>query len=136
MDGKQQVLFICEQNAGRSQIAEGILRALYGERYEVSSAGTNPASEINPLIVKVMKEIGIDMEGQRPEPLISYLDTHFDRIVVLCECKGSCSLLPRAERVQYQTFPDPYRYRGPEEERIEKFRELRDAISAWIQAEF
>lgn len=136
MTSKERVLFICEHNAGRSQIAEGLLRSLRGNRYEVSSAGTEPASKVNPLIIEVMREIGIDIIGSHPKPLISFLETRFDRIVVLCECMGTCAILPQAARVQYQIFPDPHRYTGTDEERKERFRELRDTIKAWIEKEF
>jgi arsenate reductase len=136
MSNKERVLFICEHNAGRSQIAEGLLRTLRGDRYDVASAGTEPASQVNPLIIEVMREIGIDITGYRPKPLISFMDSRYDRIVVLCECRGTCTILPQADRVEYRIFSDPYQYTGSDEERKKKFRELRDAIKAWIENEF
>ena len=80
---KKKVLFVCTQNSARSQIAEGILRSLYGDLYEAFSAGTEP-STVNPYAIRVMHEIGIDISNQRSKSIDELTGTNFDYIVTVC----------------------------------------------------
>lgn len=81
---KKRILFLCTHNSARSQMAEGYLRVRYGDRYEVHSAGTEPAS-VHPAAVAVMREIGIDISGQRAKPLSEFAGKEMDLVVTVCE---------------------------------------------------
>jgi arsenate reductase len=133
---KQRVLFICNRNAGRSQIAEGLMRSLLGDRYEAYSAGITPSSTVSPYTVQVMEEAGIDLAHQRTKPLQEFMDMHFDYIVFMCEPKQPCAMIPRAHHVMYMEFTDPARFVGSDAEILEGFRALRDGIRDWIEVTF
>jgi len=133
---KQRVLFICNRNAGRSQIAEGLMRALFGDQYEAYSAGMNPSSTVSPYTVQVMEEAGIDLAHHRPKPLQEFVDMHFDYIVFMCEPEQPCPQCPRARHVMYMEFSDPARFVGSDAEILEGFRTLRNSIRDWIEATF
>ncbi len=132
---KKKVLFICTHNSARSQMAEGILRALYPERYEAYSAGTDPL-EVNPHAVKVMEEIGIDISRHRAKSVQEFRDELFDCVVTVCDqAKESCPFFP-GRKVIHKGFPDPSLLTGIEEEIAEGFREVRDEIIVWITSVF
>ena len=82
--GKRKVLFLCFHNSARSQMAEGLLRAMYGDRYEVYSAGVE-ASKVDPRAVKVMSEISIDISSQRSKAMNEYRGILFDLAVTVCD---------------------------------------------------
>ena len=90
---KTKVLFLCTHNSARSQIAEGLLRFLYADEYEVFSAGTNP-TKVNPLAIKVMSEIGVDISGQYSKSLDVYKDVDIDLVVSVCRggSKINCAI--------------------------------------------
>ncbi len=133
---RQRVLFICTHNAGRSQMAEGYLRARYGDRYEAFSAGT-VASAINPLTVRVMGEIGVDISGQRSKDLRAFIGEEMDIVVTVCDAAAAiCPMLPGAKRTIHASFPDPAAATGTEEERLAFFRAVRNQITVWIDSTF
>jgi arsenate reductase len=126
---KTAILFLCTANAARSQMAEGLLRKHGGERFEVHSAGTDPAG-IHPLTRHVLEEIGIDTSRHRSKHVDEFLGrAKIDTAIILCErARKACpSIYPFA----YQTHFWPFE--GSEEARLAKFREVRDAIEARIQ---
>ncbi|MEN6342278.1 MAG: arsenate reductase ArsC [Methanospirillum sp.] len=132
----KRVLFICTHNAGRSQMAEGYLRARYGDRYEAFSAGT-VASTVSPLTVRVMSELGIDISDQRSKDLDAFIDTEMDVVVTVCDAAAAaCPMFPGAKRTIHASFPDPGAATGTDEERLAAFRSVRDEIAAWIDASF
>jgi arsenate reductase len=132
----KQVLFICTHNAARSQMAEGYLRARYGDRYEAFSAGT-VASTLNHLTVRVMAEIGIDISAQRSKDLGEFIGEKMDMVVTVCDAAAAtCPMFPGAKRTIHASFPDPSAATGTEEERLAAFRAIRDEIAAWIDATF
>ena len=90
---KMKVLFLCEHNSARSQMAEGLLRHLYGEKYEVFSAGSNP-TQVNPFAIKVMAEIGIDISKQYSKNIEEFRNKSIDVVVSVCQssAKLMCSL--------------------------------------------
>jgi arsenate reductase len=133
---KRRVLFICNRNAGRSQMAEGILRRLYGDRYEVYSAGLHPADRLNPHTIAVMEELGIPMAHHRPKPVLEFVDMSFDVVVTMCECRDDCVPLPRTVELIHRTFSDPYAFRGSDEEIRSGFRAVRDEIREWVESFF
>ena len=150
---KKRVLFLCEHNSVRSQMAEGLLRHLYGEKYEVFSAGTNPTT-VNPLAVKAMAEIGIDISSQHSKNLEEFSDTEIDLAVTVCQSgpKITCKLcssplvmgrpeivnakLHKVKSYLLHGFSDPSEVEGTEEEKIAAFRRTRDAIKSWIVEQF
>lgn len=133
---KQKVLFLCTQNSARSQMSEGFLRHLAGDRFEVYSAGISPAHEIHPYAIEVMREAGIDISGQNPKDLVIYLGKMgFNYLIIVCA---------RAEKECPKTFPgvgttfswifdDPRGEGILEEHMLEKFREIRDEIEMKIR---
>jgi len=131
--GKETVLFICSFNSVRSQIAEGLLRARCGNRYEIFSAGVAPAG-INPHAVAVMREIGIDISGQRGKSLKSFNGRTFTYVITLCDharlaLGGS---LPSGLYVNHHGFSSPSEIRRDKTTVAAEYRRLRDDIDAWL----
>ena len=126
---RQRVLFLCTHNSARSQMAEGLLRHLAGDRFEAYSAGTE-ATHIRPLAIEAMAELGIDVSGQGSKTLDRYLGEPFDAVITVCDQAAErCPLFPgRAERIHW-SFPDPAAASGSHEERLEVFRRTRNNIS-------
>ena len=136
MTPKQRVLFLCIRNSARSQMAEGLLRALAPERYEVKSAGVEPGT-LRPEAVTVMDEIGIDVSAQRGKAASEFAGQPFDVVVTTCdEAKEACPFFPGARRVLHWGFPDPAAIEGSEEQRLAAFREVRDGLRDAIVREF
>jgi arsenate reductase len=132
---KQRVLFLCTHNSARSQMAEGLLRALGGERFEAYSAGTE-ATGIRPLAIDVMAEMGIDISGQESKTLDRYRAESFDFVITVCDAANeACPIFPGAKRRLHWSFPDPSDARGTEEEQRAVYREVRDAIRGRIERE-
>lgn len=132
----QSILFICTQNAGRSQMAEGYLRARYGDRYQASSAGTHP-SRVSRKAVSVMQEIGVDISGQRAKSLDEFAGTEIDIVVTLCDnAHAVCPVFPWAKEIIHQSFPDPGNFTGTDQEIMEQVRAVRDEIIRWIDERF
>ena len=126
-----RVLFLCTNNAARSQMAEGLLRRLAGDRFEAQSAGTAP-TRVHPLAIAVMQEIGIDISGQRSKD-IGETDPGIDTVITLCDqAKEACPILPGAVRYLHWGLPDPAAVPGDETAQIAAFREVRDALAARI----
>lgn len=143
---KKNVLFLCFHNSARSQMAEGLLRAIYGDRYEVYSAGVK-ATNVDPRAVLVMSEIGIDISGQRSKPMNQYRGTLFDLAVTVCDkAKEMCPICgvsvkapataPAAKETIHKNFKDPAAAEGSEEDQINAFRQARDEIKDWIEQTF
>jgi arsenate reductase len=133
---KTRVLFMCTANAARSQIAEGLLRAKYGERYEVFSAGTRQ-SKVSTRAISVMQEIGIDISHHRSKTLAGLEGETFDLAVTLCDNAHTvCPIIPGAKKTIHKGFSDPHLTPGIEEEILDGYRKVRDEISSWIDTTF
>lgn len=133
---KQKVLFLCTQNSARSQMAEGFLRRLAGDRFEVMSAGTSPTSEIHPCAVEAMEEVGVDISDQYPKTLRTYLGREFfNYLVIVCaRAEKDCPKTFPGVGVRFAwTFDDPRGEDVPEEETLDRFREIRDQIELKIR---
>lgn len=124
---KKRVLFLCVHNSARSQMAEALLRALKGDKYEAYSAGTEP-TDVDPDAVRAMAEIGIDISEQRSKGLDRLKDIHFDTIVTLCDAGDACPFIPGVH--MHRAFPDPA---GGG---MDAFRRVRDDIKRWIEEAF
>jgi len=133
---KKKVVFLCTHNSARSQMAEGILRNLYGDRFEVFSAGTEP-SMVNPYAIEAMQEIGIDMSAHSSKSIDKFDGMKIDYIVTVCDhAKESCPTFPEAKHNIHKGFSDPSKFRGKDEEILLGFKQVRDEIRSWIQKEF
>lgn len=133
---KRKVLFICTHNSARSQMAEGLLRTLYGDYYEAYSAGTQ-ATRVNPYAIKVMAEIGIDISHQRSKSIEEFRSHKFDYVVTVCDhAKETCPFFPGANFYIHKGFKDPSEAVGDEESILKEFRKVRDEIKMWIEETF
>jgi arsenate reductase len=127
---KRRVLFLCTHNSARSQMAEGFLRALAGERFETASAGTE-ATRVHPLAIRVMDEIGIDLRGHTSKTLDRFLGERWDYVITVCDSANErCPVFPARTTRLHWSFDDPSRATGSEEERLLTFRRVRDEIRA------
>ncbi|VBB06453.1 low molecular weight phosphotyrosine protein phosphatase [Lucifera butyrica] len=133
---KKKVLFLCTHNSARSQMAEGLLRARYGDRYESFSAGTEPG-KLNPYVVRAMAEIGIDISGHWSKSLNEFLRDEFDYVVTVCDsAKEGCPYFPGGKKLLHESFPDPSGFTGTDEEIMAGVRTVRDQIQQWITETF
>lgn len=132
------MLFLCSANTCRSQMAEGFLRRIAGERFEVCSAGLEPGAAIDPLAVQVMAEVGIDIRAQRPKNLREYLGKRaIHWLIILCEasnndCPHVWPLLQDNNRL-FWPFPDPALQTDSSGLRLRVFRDVRDSIRAKLE---
>jgi arsenate reductase len=134
--GKPRILFICTANAARSQMAEGLLRAKFGDRYEIFSAGTRQ-SKVSTRAIAVMQEIGIDISHHRSKTLAEFGGATFDLAVTLCDnAHAVCPVVPGARKTIHHGFADPHLTAGTEEEVLAGYRDVRNGIAAWIDREF
>jgi arsenate reductase len=132
---KQKVLFLCTHNSARSQIAEGFLNALAGDRYEGYSAGME-ATKVNPYVVKVMMELGIDISRHRSKSIEEFRGKNFNYVVTVCDhAKETCPFFP-GEKILHKSFDDPSEFKGSEEEILKKARRVRNEIRDWIVKTF
>ncbi|OGD52804.1 protein tyrosine phosphatase [Candidatus Bathyarchaeota archaeon RBG_13_38_9] len=135
---KIKVLFLCTGNSARSQMAEAFLRKYAGNKFEVYSAGFEP-KEINPFTIKVMEELGYDLSNQRSKSIDEYLGKmHFGIIVTVCDkAEKVCPTIPGVAERLHWPFEDPATFEGTDEEKMQKFREIRnqihDKIKYWVQ---
>lgn len=135
MKDRKSILFICTHNAARSQMAEGLVNRLLGDKYVARSAGTKP-SQVHPMAVKVMAEVGIDISDQRSKRLDVFAGQEFDHVVTLCsDAEEICPFFPGKEHM-HQGFEDPAAAEGDQEEVLLAFRRSRDEIRGWIVATF
>lgn len=132
---KIKVLFLCTTNSARSQMAEALLRQYAGDKFEAYSAGIDP-QEIHPLTKIVLKEIGIDISSQYPKALKDYMGRiHFGYLITVCaEADEKCpTTFPgMGQRLRWD-LEDPAKFVGTEEQKLTKFREIRDKIQKLIQ---
>jgi len=133
---RARVLFLCTGNSARSQMAEAFLRRYGGDRFEVYSAGLEPERGIHPLTLKVMQEIGFDMQGHYAKDIREYLGkVHFGYLITVCDrAEQSCPIFPGMGVRLHWPFEDPAAFEGSEEEKLAKFREIRDQIEARVKA--
>ena len=134
MDGPQRVIFVCTHNSARSQMAEGMLRAWGGDRYEVFSAGTE-ATRVRPEAIAVMDELGIDITTQASKTLEPFLGEPFDWLITVCDqANESCPTLPGVRQRAHWSIEDPSGVAGTEAVRLGAFRAARDELRERVQA--
>lgn len=133
---KKKVLFVCTHNSARSQMAEAFLNSTYGDRYEASSAGTEPA-KVNPHVVATMKEVGLDLSNNRAKSVDEFMGQKLDLIITLCDqAQETCPFFPGGKKYLHQSFADPSACAGSEEEILACVRRIRDEIRAWVRQDF
>jgi arsenate reductase len=130
----KRVMFLCTGNSARSQISEALLRLLGGDRFEAYSAGTHPASEVNPFALEVLKERGASIEGLFPKTIDHFAGQEFHLAVTVCDkAKQECPAFPGARAIDHWSLEDPASFEGTYEEILSKFRETRDEIERRIK---
>ncbi len=129
----KRVLILCTGNSARSQMAEGLLRHLAGDRFEVSSAGTRPSS-VRSEAIAVMQELGIDISRQRSKYVDEFTGQPFDFVITVCDnAREACPVFPAATKRIHWTFEDPAAVEGDERARLSAFRRIRDEIAVRLR---
>ena len=132
MINKKKVIFICRHNSARSQLAEGLLKSLYGKRYEVFSAGSEP-TEVSPYAKIVMSEIGLEITNLRSKSIDEFVGSEFDYIVTVCDSlQAFCPAFPGKGEQIHKSFEDPAAVEGSEDKKLYEFRKSRNEIKSWI----
>jgi arsenate reductase len=128
---RNRALILCTGNSARSQMAEGLLRHLAGERFEVFSAGTKPVC-LNPNAVKAMAEFGIDISKHRSKSVDEFAGQTFDYVITVCDnAKESCPVFPGGGERIHHSFEDPAAV--PVDQQLTFFRTVRDQIRVWLE---
>ena len=130
---KQKIIFICNGNACRSQIAEGIMRNLAGDKFDVYSAGSHP-TKVHPMSIKVMQEVGIDIYSQTSEPISLYLNEIMDIVVTVCnDASKACPIFPgNVERIHW-SIEDPFKGWDLDSDDLLNFRKTREDLTKRIK---
>ena len=125
---KQKVLILCTGNSARSQMAEGLLRSMAGDRLSVASAGVAP-SQVRPEAIEAMREIGIDISEQRSKSIDEFTGEEFDYVITVCDnANEQCPVFPGKTKRIHWSFEDPTAVTGEWDQRLEAFRKVRDQI--------
>jgi arsenate reductase len=129
---KQRVLFLCTHNSARSQMAEGFLRSLAGDRFDVASAGTQ-ATRVHPLAIRAMAEVAIDLGGHRSKVVDELVEQPWDYVITVCDSANeACPVFPKRARRLHWSFEDPSQAIGSDDQRFETFRRVRDEVKGRI----
>jgi arsenate reductase (thioredoxin) len=136
---KQRVLFLCTHNSARSQMAEGFLRSLAGDRFEVASAGTQ-ATRVHPLAIRAMAEVGIDLGGNTSKVVDAFVEQPWEYVITVCDgANEACPVFPKKSSRLHWSFEDPAQATGSDDQRLEVFRRVREQIrrrvTAWIRTQ-
>lgn len=134
--GKKRILFVCIHNSARSQMAEAFLKDIAGDRFEAESAGIEPG-RLNPLVVRVMQDIGIDISSHETKSVQSLIDQKktFDYVITVCDEASAerCPVFPGQGKRIHMGFEDPSSFQGDEATKIAKTASVRDQIKAKIE---
>ncbi len=127
---RARVLFVCTGNSARSQMAEALLAR--DDTFEVASAGTEP-TDVHPLTLRVLDEIGIDWRSARSKPVAQFLGQQFDEVITVCDrAREACPYFPGASRRRHWNIDDPAAVQGDEEQRLAAFRAARDELAGRV----
>jgi arsenate reductase len=128
MIDKKKVIFICTGNSCRSQMAEGLLRTMAGERFDVYSAGSHP-SKVHPIAIRAMKEVGVDISTHTSDPIAKYFGHGIDYIITLCDhAREFCPTFPGDSKKIHWSIDDPFRSWKNDHQIIGRYRKTRDEI--------
>ena len=133
MPKKEKIIFICSGNACRSQIAEGLMRNLANDKFEVYSAGAHP-TKVHPAAITVMNEVGIDISFHTSDPISLFINESIDMVVTVCDnAKKACPVFPgKAERIHW-SIEDPFQRWGSDPGDLVNFRRTREDLNARIK---
>ena len=133
MNKRKRVLILCTGNSARSQMAEGLLRHLAGDRYEVESAGVAP-TQVRPEAIVVMSEVGVDISQQHSKSVDEFMGQDFDYVITVCDnANEQCPVFPANTKRLHCSFEDPAAAHGDEESRLRAFRKARDEINEQLR---
>jgi arsenate reductase (thioredoxin) len=128
MTDRKRVLILCTGNSARSQMAEGLLRHLAGDRFEVMSAGVSP-TQVKPEAITAMREIGIDISSHRSKSVDEFSHEQFDYVITVCDnANEQCPVFPGSTKRIHWSFEDPAAAAGDENARLAVFCRVRDEI--------
>jgi arsenate reductase (thioredoxin) len=129
----RKILILCTGNSARSQMAEGLLKHITKNEYEVYSAGTKP-SPVRPEAIRVLAEIGIDISANRSKSVDEFADEEIDYVLTVCDhAKENCPYFPAKTQLIHHSFADPAAIEGDEEIRLSAFRQARDEIKEYLE---
>lgn len=133
MNEKKKVLIVCTGNSCRSQMGEGLLRNMAGDRFNVFSAGSHP-SRVHPLSIKIMDEIGIDISSHTSDPIDMYLDHGINYVITVCDHANKvCPTFPGDAKHIHWSVSDPFRGWGDDERLLKNYRETRDDLKQRLE---
>ena len=135
MAGKIKILFICQHNTARSQIAEAYLKSYYGNIFEIESGGLEPADQVHPLVVQAMAQEGFDLSDKKPQTVFELFKAGklYDHVITVChDAEEKCPVFPGITKRWSWPFPDPAKVTGSEAEKLEKVCDIRDMIRDWL----
>jgi len=136
MNVTKKILFLCTHNAARSQMAEGFVNALYADRYEGYSAGSEP-TEVHSCAIEVMAEQGIDIASQRAKSLDEFDNASFAFVVTMCaDAQENCPIFPGGAEYLHHAFVNPGPVLGSSNDQCASFRHVRDEIKVWLEETF
>jgi arsenate reductase len=126
---RPRVLFLCTGNSCRSQMAEGFLRSLAGEQFDVVSAGSTPTGKVHPIAIDAMREVGVDISKHTSKSLDVFAGEKFDYVITVCDnAREACPNFPGAAKQLHWSFDDPAHATGTDEQKMPVFRRVRDEI--------
>ena len=132
----RKILILCTGNSARSQMAEGLLKHITQNEYEINSAGTKP-SIVRPEAIKVLSEIGIDISNNRSKSVDEFLTKEIDYVLTVCDnAQENCPYFPAKTKLIHHSFADPAEIQGDEERRLNAFRKIRDEIREYFENDF
>lgn len=133
---KKKVLFVCIHNSARSQMAEAFLNQLAGDKFEAESAGLEPG-ELNPLVVKAMQEVGIDISGNKTKSVFDFYKQgrSYNYVITVCDESQSeqCPIFPGIAKKLHWGFSDPSSFQGTGQEKLKKVKRVRDEIKTTLE---
>ena len=132
----KKILILCTGNSARSQMAEGLLKYICQNKYEVFSAGTKP-SIVRPEAIKVLREIGINITNNRSKSVDEFVNQEIDYVFTICDnAKENCPYFPAKTKLIHHSFVDPAEIEGDEDTRLAAFRQVRDEIKKYLENDF
>ena len=133
MTEKPKILILCTGNSARSQMAEGLMKYICQDTYDVYSAGTKP-SIVRPEAIKALAEIGLDISGNRSKSVDEFAGMQIDYVITVCDnAKENCPFFPAKTKLIHHSFDDPADVEGDEETRVAAFRKVRDEIKEYFE---
>ena len=136
MSEKPGVLILCTGNSARSQMAEGLLKHICGDAFDVQSAGTRPIG-VSPEAVEVLAEFGIDISSNGSKSVDAFAGREFDYVLTVCDnARENCPYFPARTKLVHHAFEDPYFAQGGHEARVAAYRRVRDKIDAYLRGDF